>query len=104
MERDGIRFLRQRRVVHDMTAYANSSTNRAAAQQLMERALAVATEVGYDRMRIRALGSVAMISYGKGDLTASRQQAETALALARDFGEKKTGCTRSVRSWGSRRS
>jgi DNA-binding CsgD family transcriptional regulator len=39
-------------------------------------------------MRLRALGSLAMISYGKGDLMSSRRQAETALALARDFGRE----------------
>jgi DNA-binding CsgD family transcriptional regulator len=64
------------------------TAKRAAAEQLMERALAVASEVGFARIRIRALGELASISYGKGDLTASRQQAETALALARDVGDK----------------
>ncbi|HEY1296392.1 MAG TPA: LuxR C-terminal-related transcriptional regulator [Chloroflexota bacterium] len=63
------------------------TANRAAAQQLMERALAVATEVGYIRMRLLALGSLAMIRYGNGDLTASRELAETALAMA-DVGDK----------------
>jgi ATP/maltotriose-dependent transcriptional regulator MalT len=64
------------------------TTKRAAAKPLFEKAAAVAIEAGYDMMRVRALGSLAMISYGKGDLTSSRLQAETSLALARDFGRK----------------
>jgi predicted ATPase/DNA-binding CsgD family transcriptional regulator len=68
------------------------SAKRAAAEELMEQALAVATEVGFAKIRIRALGALASISYGKGDLAASRQQAETALALARDVGDKLELC------------
>jgi DNA-binding CsgD family transcriptional regulator len=64
------------------------SAKRAAAEQLMEQALAVATEAAFATIRIRALGQLAAISYGKGDLAASRQRAETALALARDVGDK----------------
>jgi DNA-binding CsgD family transcriptional regulator len=55
---------------------------------MLEQALAVATQAGYSKIRIRALGNLAMISYGTGDLSASRQQAENALALARDVGDK----------------
>jgi tetratricopeptide (TPR) repeat protein len=61
---------------------------RAAAQPLFEQAVALATEAGYAKVRIRALGNLAMISYGTGDLSASRQQAENALALARDVSDK----------------
>jgi non-specific serine/threonine protein kinase len=63
-------------------------SKRAAAQPLLEQALGVATDAGYAKIRIRALGNLAMISYGKGDLSASRQQAENGLALARDVGDK----------------
>jgi len=63
-------------------------SRRAVAQPLFERALAVATEVGYPKIRIRALGSLAMISYGTGDLSASRQHAENAPAVALDAGDK----------------
>jgi non-specific serine/threonine protein kinase len=59
-----------------------------AAQPLLEQAVAVATDVGYAKVRIQALYYLATISYGKGDLTASRQQAEDALALARHVGDK----------------
>jgi DNA-binding CsgD family transcriptional regulator len=62
--------------------------NRAAAQPLLEQAFAVATEVGYAKIRIRSLTDLAAIRYGKGDLMASRQQAESALALARGVGDK----------------
>ena len=61
---------------------------RAAAEQLMEQALVVATEAQFAKIRIRALGALASISYGKGDLAASRERAEKALALARDVGDK----------------
>jgi non-specific serine/threonine protein kinase len=64
------------------------TAKRAAAQPLFKQALAVATDVGYTKVRIRALRYLALISYGQGDLTGSRQQAENALALARDFGDK----------------
>jgi DNA-binding CsgD family transcriptional regulator len=60
----------------------------AAAEPLFERALAVATEAGYQKVRIRTLGSLATISYGTGDLSASRQHAENALAVALDAGDK----------------
>ena len=41
------------------------------------------------QVRIRALGYLAMISYARGDLDPSSQQAESALALARDVGDKR---------------
>jgi DNA-binding CsgD family transcriptional regulator len=63
-------------------------SRRAAAQPLFERALAIATEASYPKVRIHTLGSLAMISYGTGDLSASRQQAENALAVALDAGDK----------------
>jgi tetratricopeptide (TPR) repeat protein len=63
-------------------------SKRTEAQPLFEQALVVATEAGYARIRIRALGNLAMINYRRGDLSASRQQAENALALARDVGDK----------------
>jgi non-specific serine/threonine protein kinase len=78
---DGYAYLRR-----DLTE--EDTARRAAAEQLVEQALAVATEVGHARMRIRALLNLASIGYGKGDLGASRQRAETALAVARDVGEK----------------
>jgi tetratricopeptide (TPR) repeat protein len=67
---------------------AEDAARRAAARPLLEQALGVASDVGYTKIRIQALYYLASMSYGDGDLAASRQQAESALILARDVGDK----------------